>query len=1099
MLKTLNGLFLSFALLPCSVLAQMPDTTVAGRYHQYAEKFLSDGNYDSASFYLEQSVEIFKYHQAWEFYADAAESYATSLFYQGKYDASEQTLLAALDTCDKYYGEINHSSGELASSLSAVYIAFGDCEKAYPLAQRSLKIIKELVPGDSKELGNAYTNLAGCAEVIEGYPEVRDYFARALEIFINVFGEEHEKVALGYSNLGWACGKLGDSERQMDYYRKSLDIRSRIHGEDHPRLIVSLINLSSGYFRLGNYKEMLRYSRRAIDIIEAQGEDHHPQLSSAYLSLANYYSQIGDYSTAISYYHKIMALDKANLGPEHPYHVTTYGNLGSCYIELNDLGQARNYYQMALSMAREKIGNKSMEVVECLEFLGKLFTLQGEYPKAIGILDETFSLLTEITDSDHPKSVKILLKKAEIYGEMGQYQKQLAAYLQALQISARHPRRFFNIRAELFLEMGNYYRDQGRADSAYYCYAQTYEMLNYAEDKEGNPVISRIIMPEILLKALIAEAELKRKEAVSGERDWSEVLKIYTTGAAIFDSTRQTYVSRESKQFLSSRAISVYEGGIEAAMNLYHQTGDKKYINCALKFAEKGKATLLYQNLQELNARSYASIPESTLEFERDLGSKLAFFQKSILGEEEKGAEKDQTKIDFWYSRIFDIRKQKDSLISRLEEDYPAYYQLKYNPGVADLDQIQAYVKENDSGAILEYFEGDRNIYLFFIDAESAEMLAVPNENTIQARISNLRDAICYPFLNKSLSREEQDCWDQTYRKEAAFLYELLVKPMEAKTGRMSGKMKIVPDGVLGYLPFDALLTGEVNQAGKYRTYPYLLNKYQISYGYSSSLWLRENRVKAGKNIKSLLAFSPGFGEGTMVSAGFRDDFTPLIYSRPEVEHIGSLLQGDIFLDEDATEGRFKEMAHEYRVIHISSHASVDDNHPLYSRIAFSAEDSLEDGFLEVAELFNLHLFADMVVLSACETGIGKLVRGEGITSLARGFSYAGAKSIVTSLWQVNDAATASIMENFYQNLSQDAEKDAALRQAKLAYLERADNLTAHPFYWSAFIPVGNMEPLSDGNPVTGQRFFLLLACLALIVFGSLRYLKSRKGTTLRY
>ena len=143
----------------------------------------------------------------------------------------------------------------------------------------------------------------------------------------------------------------------------------------------------------------------------------------------------------------------------------------------------------------------------------------------------------------------------------------------------------------------------------------------------------------------------------------------------------------------------------------------------------------------------------------------------------------------------------------------------------------------------------------------------------------------------------------------------------------------------------------------------------------------------------------------------------------------------------------------------------VNDQKPLRSQIAFSlSQDTTEDDFLSLEELFHLRLPAEMVVLSACETGIGKLYRGEGISSLARGFSYAGSRSIITTLWKVNDEATAQIMAQFYQNLDQGISKDESLRLAKLAYLETADNLTAHPFYWSGYVPIGNMMPVEGGE-----------------------------------
>ncbi|RMG56093.1 MAG: CHAT domain-containing protein, partial [Bacteroidetes bacterium] len=208
-----------------------------------------------------------------------------------------------------------------------------------------------------------------------------------------------------------------------------------------------------------------------------------------------------------------------------------------------------------------------------------------------------------------------------------------------------------------------------------------------------------------------------------------------------------------------------------------------------------------------------------------------------------------------------------------------------------------------------------------------------------------------------------------------------------------------------------------------------------------------------------------------------------------------SLLTGS-----DAREARFREQAPAYALLHLSSHAQVDDAHPLFSRVAFAPpQDSSEDGQLDLGEIFALRLDAEMVVLSACETGTGKLMRGEGIASLARGFATAGARSIITTLWPVNDAATASIMEAFYRALKAGANKDEALRQAKLEYLDRSDRLGSHPFFWAGYIPVGDMRALPPGTgwvAIAGSLILLIAMGAGASFFWRRRRITSRPGGT---
>lgn len=193
-----------------------------------------------------------------------------------------------------------------------------------------------------------------------------------------------------------------------------------------------------------------------------------------------------------------------------------------------------------------------------------------------------------------------------------------------------------------------------------------------------------------------------------------------------------------------------------------------------------------------------------------------------------------------------------------------------------------------------------------------------------------------------------------------------------------------------------------------------------------------------------------------------RGSLIRLPWAEKEVQEIANLVAGKAFLRGAATEKSFKENAPEAGIIHLATHAIVDDQRPLYSKFVFAPnEDSGEDGYLNTYELYNMDLKADLAVLSACNTGYGKLHRGEGIMSLARGFIYAGCPSIVMSLWPVDDRASALLMTDFYKGLSEGRSKDAALRAAKLEYLKTADAERANPFYWAGFVSIGDTRPLA--------------------------------------
>jgi len=272
----------------------------------------------------------------------------------------------------------------------------------------------------------------------------------------------------------------------------------------------------------------------------------------------------------------------------------------------------------------------------------------------------------------------------------------------------------------------------------------------------------------------------------------------------------------------------------------------------------------------------------------------------------------------------------------------------------------------------------------------------------------------------------------------------------------------------LNYLPFEVLLTGNTanNQEISYADLPYLVKEYSISYGQSASVLKNlhaesaaDQKIKPGN--KRLIAFGdPDYGDADAdLSAG--KNYRRLKYSGQEVEKIASCFRegfSDTYLRNEATEENVKRNGklNEYAYIHFAAHGYIDEERPDLSSLVLAQENnSEEDGLLQAAEIFNLKLNADLVVLSACQTGLGKLVRGEGIVGLTRAFMYAGTPSVLVSLWSVSDISTADLMGEFYDGLiKHKLSKTEALRKAQLALL--SDDEYAHPFYWASFVLLGD-------------------------------------------
>ncbi|MCC7245636.1 MAG: CHAT domain-containing protein, partial [Saprospiraceae bacterium] len=279
-------------------------------------------------------------------------------------------------------------------------------------------------------------------------------------------------------------------------------------------------------------------------------------------------------------------------------------------------------------------------------------------------------------------------------------------------------------------------------------------------------------------------------------------------------------------------------------------------------------------------------------------------------------------------------------------------------------------------------------------------------------------------------------------------------------------RIVVIPDGILAYVPFEALLREYPAQDTKMTRYKYWVLEHDISYCYSATL-LREMRERkgAGSAKYAFLGMAPTYAgakplaPSTYMPVPERRGHTALKYNDQEVLAIQKIMGGQVFTGEDATKRLFCDTAQYFRIVHTAQHSAADDRNGDYSYLAFfeAPEDSIESEWLYVREVYNLRLHADMIVLSACQTGLGQIRNGEGIIGLTRAFTYAGAHSVVTALWSVDDAWTMELMTLFYQNLKDGQRKDAALANAKRSFILDGGDGRENPLFWAGFIGVGDM------------------------------------------
>ncbi len=496
-------------------------------------------------------------------------------------------------------------------------------------------------------------------------------------------------------------------------------------------------------------------------------------------------------------------------------------------------------------------------------------------------------------------------------------------------------------------------------------------------------------------------------------------------------------------------------------------------------YAEKSKSSVLLASLQELENKKNLGISTSIQHMERDLKSETDFYKKKLF-EERQREKPDTSKLAIWQGKLLDLSQKLDSLNDIIREKFPEYAS-KYNNQVISLQGVMN--KLDEGKALIEYSLNDTSIFIFTISdggyAITRSDLGPEFKEHVDVLSQFLRD-------NDFYSNTIDDY--RNYVEAAHQLYRVFFLPVEEM---LSGKeLIIIPDGEQGYIPFEALLTAKPNLAVMdYRSLPYLIYDHRITYSYSATLFYDDAGFKRTSDRK-LLAFAPTYEHVGDISSekfpSFRDYSTylvPLKYITTELQNISSIVDCDRYEGYDATEKAFREEAPHYDILHLAMHTLINDDNPLYSQLVYALNnDTLEanDGLLNAYEIFNMQLNARMAVLSACNTGYGKMRKGEGIMSMARGFIFAGVPSIIMTLWAVEDQSGSILMTKFYKNLVSGMEIDEALREAKLEYLAEADQLGAHPYLWSGYVSIGATDPLIASR--TGLILPVILAAAVVCI-----------------
>ena len=881
-----------------------------------------------------------------------------------------------------------------------------------------------------------------------------------------------------------------------EYALESFELAKKLLNKNTEGYATTLNNLSVSYKIKGDYSNALEKHFEAIDLISSNTKDKNLLVAVNYQNIGIIYKEIGDFEEAFRYLNKALAL-RLEIDDGNDANIPGgYKDLAQSLKQRGHIDSALVLYHLSLEKIKElKDLNDYTDQIKlhCLQGIAEVNLEQGKLNECLEYAQQAISFQEGKKQFDDYASHRILgdlfIKKGDIEKALVAYQAALTASQKEFEIYERHP-----TTAICQQNIGKAYLAKKNYNQALEWFQQALISNTLDFDKEeiaSNPLSSQFINSKDAFHILEQKARTLSLRNASPQKqadDLRNAYACYLQASDVISTLRQSYLAEGSKHTLAAAALSVYEGAIQTALQLYESTEEKSYKEQAFLFAEANKAVVLQESMSGVEAMGKADIPQHLLDQEDSLRIEMTFYEQQINLARQKKNTAEYTDLKEWEQKAFELKKAYNDLIAFFEKDFPAYYDIKYNKAPLSIDHLTQNMSAAQS-AIIEFFVGEENDYVFCLTGEGIQVHKIDRKKSLKTDILQLRQLLTNSPRSESFLEDFE-----TFGQLSHQLYNSLLEPCIRELPSSVNRLCLIPDDILGYLPFELLLTKKApgKELADYspNTLEYLMEGYGISYNYSASLLLSNAKAKVEAATKDFLGMAPSFGKEIVGSerACSADQLYSLQCSGEEVRAINQLIGGEVLIDHQAEKAAFLERASDYRICHLATHACLDDRNPQLNRIYFS------DDYLSSSELYNLQLNAELVVLSACNTGSGQMVKGEGVMSLSRGFIHAGCPSTLTSLWAVDDCATSAIMLGFYEAYTKGKRKDEALQETKIKYLANTTNkLYRHPYYWSAFIQLGNTDAASFYQAWWKNRLLWLAAILFLILsFWAFR----RSGTT---
>ncbi|MDO8724034.1 MAG: tetratricopeptide repeat protein [Syntrophales bacterium] len=1018
-----------------------PDT--ASSLNNLASLYNNMGTYDKAEPLYRRALAIYEKAVGPEHpdTALAMNNLALLYFDMGAYDKAVPLYLRSLAITEKVLGLEHPDTATSLNNLAGLYRTMGAYGKAEPLYLRSLVIYEKALGPEHPDTATSLNNLSALYQDMGAYGKAEPLYRRSLAIYEKAPGPEHPSTALALNNLAELYRTTGAYDKAEPLYWRSLAILEKVLGPEHRDTALTLNNLARLYDTMGAYDKAEPLYRRSLEICEKALGPGHPGTALAINNMALFYKTMGAYDKAEPLYRRAMAIYEKVLGPEHPEIAASLNNLAALYINMGAYGnKAEPLYNRSLAIYEKAMGPEHPDTAQSLNNLALFYNIMGAYDKAEPLYRRSLAIFEKALGLEHPSIAQSLNNLALLYYSMGAYDKAEPLYRRALAIKEKvlgpdHPDTALALNSLALL-----YALQGRSDEA----------LAFMERAQG--------------------IDKKQIDQIIG-----------------FASEAQ------QTQFLATREFDLH-----AYLSLIRQRFPDNHnaIRNALDVWLARKGILLEAQKRIQDALAAGDNPKAQEIFAKLIAVRQELARLVLGGPGKEGP-------DAYQKRIADLTSQKETLEGQLSRLSQAFAQQR-KTRIATTSAVASALPK---GTVLiemarmkdfDFKTGKWGTYRYL-----AFVLSPGKSSDVSLIDLGEADSIDQQAAAFKKSLGNSKTLPDILAKQGNDLYRVIFTPLTPALGK-SRQIFLSPDGSLNLIPFEVLR----DDIGRYLIETHTFHYVSVGRDIAGYGMIKE------KGQKALLMGDPDFDLAAKETTGEKErpltrsrqmqglTFSRLPGTKEEVEAITGILgrsASDTYTGERARESVLMQRKSP-RILHLATHgfflsdqdwSSLMDeksrgititareapsgkkpvrieNPFLRAGLALAganrslAQEGVTEGILTAEKILGLNLRGtDLVVLSACETGVGDVKYGEGVDGLRRAFTQAGAKSLVMSLWEVPDRETKELMVSFYQNLqSGKMNRAEALRHAVLKQREtvKARYGSDNPYYWGAFVFLGEAE-----------------------------------------